>query len=60
MATLVRFVDAAKNETVFINPDHIRLIRPRSGGGAEIVIDEKIFVVVAEAPDAVMKSLDHG
>ena len=60
MATLIRFVDAAKNEFVFINPDHIRIVKPRSNGGAEIVLDDGIFVFVAEAPDAVMKSLDPG
>jgi hypothetical protein len=60
MTTLIRFVDAAKNEIVFINPDYIRLVKPTSSGGAEIVLDDRIFVFVAETPDAVMKSLDHG
>jgi len=45
---------------VFINPDHIRLVRPRPEGGAEIVLDDKILILVAESPDAVMKTLDHG
>jgi hypothetical protein len=60
MATLIRFVDAANREVVFINPDHIRLVKPKSGWGAEILLDDKIFVVVAESHDAVMKALDHG
>jgi hypothetical protein len=60
MATLVRFVDAGESKAVFINPDHIRLVRPRSGGGAEILLDDKILILVAESPEAVMKTLDHG
>jgi hypothetical protein len=59
MAGLVRFVDAEENSVVFINPDHIRFVKPRSDGGAEIVLDDKIFILVAESPDAVMKTLDH-
>jgi hypothetical protein len=60
MTKLIRFVDATKKEVVFINPDHIRLVKARSDGGAEIVLDDKIFIFVAETPDAVMKALDHG
>jgi hypothetical protein len=60
MTALIRFVDATEKEVVFINPDHIRLVKPRSDGGAEIVLDDKIFIFVAETPDAVMKALDHG
>jgi len=60
MAGLVRFVDAGENKAVFINPDHIRLVRPRPEGGAKIVLDDKILILVAESPDAVMKTLDHG
>jgi hypothetical protein len=60
MTKLIRFVDATEKEVVFINPDHIRLVKPRSDGGAEIVLDDKIFIFVAETPDAVMKALDHG
>jgi hypothetical protein len=60
MATLIRFVDAAENKVVFINPNHIRLVKPGPAGGAEILLDDKIFIVVAETPDAVVKSLDHG
>jgi hypothetical protein len=60
MTKLIRFVDATVKEVVFINPDHIRLVKPRSDGGAEIVLDDKIFIFVAETPDAVMKALDHG
>ena len=60
MTTLVRFVDAAENAVVSINPDHIRLVKSRSDGGAEIVLDDGLFIFVAESPEAVMKALDHG
>jgi hypothetical protein len=60
MARLIRFIDAAENKVVFINPTHIRLVKPGPAGGSEILLDNKIFIVVAETPDAVVKSLDHG
>jgi hypothetical protein len=60
MAKLVQFVDAAKNEVVFINPAHVRAVMPRSDGGAEIVLDNKIFVFVAGSPETVVKALDNG
>jgi hypothetical protein len=60
MAALVRFVDAKEKKAVFINPDHIRIVMPTSDGRAEIVLDDKISIFVAETPDAVMKALDHG
>jgi hypothetical protein len=60
MAALVRFVDAKEKKAVFINPAHIRIVMPTSDGGAEIVLDDKISIFVAETPDAVMKALDHG
>jgi hypothetical protein len=60
MAALVRFVDAKEKKAVFINPDHIRIVMPTSDGGAEIVLDDKISIFVAETTDAVIKALDHG
>jgi hypothetical protein len=60
MAALVRFVDAKEKKAVFINPDHIRIVKPRSDGGAEIVFDDKLSIFVAETPDAVIKALEHG
>jgi S1/P1 Nuclease len=40
---LVRFIDATEKKAVFINPDHIRIVKPRSEGGSEIVLDDKIL-----------------
>jgi len=60
MAALVRFIDAKEKKAVFINPDHIRVVKARFDGGSEIVLDDKISILVAETPDAVMKALDHG
>jgi hypothetical protein len=47
MAALVRFVDAKEKKAVFVNPDHIRIVKPRSDGGAEIVFDDKLSIFVA-------------
>jgi hypothetical protein len=58
MAALVRFVDAKEKKTVFINPNHIRIVKVRSDGGAEIVLDDKISIFVVESPDAVIKALE--
>lgn len=41
-------------------PAHVRLVMPRSDGGAEIVLDDKIFIFVVETPEAVVKALDNG
>jgi hypothetical protein len=60
MAKLVQLTDAAKNESVFVNPAHVRLVTPRSDGGAEVVLDDKIFIFTAETPAAVVKALDNG
>ena len=60
MAALVRFVDAKEKKAVFINPDHIRVVKARLDGGAEIALDDKISIFVAQTPDAVIKALDHG
>jgi len=60
MSKLVRFVDAAKNEVVFINPAHVSLVITRSDGGAEIVLENKDFVFVADSPETVVKALDNG
>jgi hypothetical protein len=32
----------------------------RSDGGAEIVLNDKIFIFVVETPEAVVKALDNG
>jgi hypothetical protein len=47
-------------KAVFVNPDHIRIVKPSSDGGAEIVFDDRFSIFVAETPDAVIKALDHG
>ena len=60
MPALIRFIDAKEKKAVFINPDHIRIVKPTSDGGAEIVFDNQISIFVAETPDAVIKALDHG
>jgi hypothetical protein len=60
MTALVRFVDAKEKKAVFVNPDHIRIVKPSSDGGAEIVFDDRFSISVAEKPDAVIKALDHG
>jgi hypothetical protein len=49
MAALVRFVDAKEKKAVFINLNHIRVVKARSDGGAEIVLDDKISIFVADA-----------
>jgi hypothetical protein len=60
MAALVRFVDAKEKKAEFINPNHIRVVKARSDGWAEIVLDDKISIFAVETPDAVIKALDHG
>jgi hypothetical protein len=60
MAKMIQFVDAAKNEVVFVNADHVRLVVPRSDGGTEIVLDDQIFIFVADTPEAVAKALNNG
>jgi hypothetical protein len=60
MTALIRLVDATEKKAIFINADHIRIVKPRSTGGAEIVFDDKHSIFVAEMPEAVIKALDHG
>jgi len=59
MTALVRFVDAKEKTAVFVNPDQIRIVKPSSDGGAEIVFDDRFSIFVAETLDAVIKALGH-
>lgn len=59
MAKLVQFTEVIKNDRVFINPSHVRVVIPRSDGGTEIILDGKIFFFVTETLEAVVKALDN-
>lgn len=56
--TFCRFIEAAPGDPpVFVNPAHVRAVRPHAGN-SEIVFDAEHTIIVAEAPEKVAAELD--
>jgi len=57
---LSQFTEAAPDDPpVFVNPDHVRAVRPHEGN-SEIIFDAEHAIIVSESPEAVAAKLGSG